>query len=201
MRVIADMTKRLIIFTSILILIITQVKAQDPGYSQFYANPLLLNPALTGTTECGRIHLNYRNQWPSLGNAFVTYNFSYDQFIESMSSGIGLRATSDALGDGALINNEIGAFYSFSFNLTSDIVISAGFQGSYFMQKLNWDQLIFGDMIDPLNPDKLLLTNETPPSNLTKNYVDFSSGLAFGYKDIAFGGFAVHHLTKPNKNY
>ena len=42
------------------------LKAQDPQFTQFYANPLYLNPAFAGTARCPRICMNYRNQWPNL---------------------------------------------------------------------------------------------------------------------------------------
>ena len=76
-------------------------KAQDPQFSQFYANPLYLNPALAGATECARINLNYRNQWPSLTKAFITYSMTYDQNLSSINSGFGLIAMNDRQGDGA----------------------------------------------------------------------------------------------------
>ena len=40
--------------------------AQDPEFTQFYANPLYLNPAFAGTGRCPRIIMNYRNQWPAI---------------------------------------------------------------------------------------------------------------------------------------
>ena len=46
--------------------------AQDPQFTQFYANPLYLNPAFAGTVRCPRAVLNYRNQWPALTGTFVT---------------------------------------------------------------------------------------------------------------------------------
>src|SRR6186997_2334542 len=47
--------------------------AQDPNFSQFFASPLTLNPALTGKFDgTFRLAGNYRNQWPSINNAFVT---------------------------------------------------------------------------------------------------------------------------------
>ena len=39
----------------------TQVLAQDPEFTQFYANPLYLNPAFAGTARCPRLVMNYRN--------------------------------------------------------------------------------------------------------------------------------------------
>ena len=33
--------------------------AQDPAFSQFYANPLYLNPAFAGTNDCPRANLSF----------------------------------------------------------------------------------------------------------------------------------------------
>ncbi len=62
------MYRRLIILlTAIITVLFTQTgQAQDPEFSQFYANPLYLNPALAGANICPRAILNYRNQWPGL---------------------------------------------------------------------------------------------------------------------------------------
>src|SRR6266516_4793846 len=56
--------------------------AQDPNFSQFFASPLTLNPALTGKFDgVYRIAINYRNQWPTIFNAFRTYTVSADMGI------------------------------------------------------------------------------------------------------------------------
>jgi hypothetical protein len=55
--------------------------AQDPSFSQFYANPVNLNPAFTGTTELPRLVLQYRNQWPTRGATFTTYSVSFDMIL------------------------------------------------------------------------------------------------------------------------
>ena len=60
------MAKKLIFtFTAfVLTSIFFSTKAQDATFSQFYANPTYLNPALAGSGICPRVSLNYRNQWP-----------------------------------------------------------------------------------------------------------------------------------------
>ncbi|MFN5910373.1 MAG: type IX secretion system membrane protein PorP/SprF, partial [Bacteroidota bacterium] len=57
--------------------------AQDPTFTQFYANPLYLNPAFAGSHGCPRFALNYRNEWPSLTGNYVTYSASYDQYFKN----------------------------------------------------------------------------------------------------------------------
>ena len=46
----------------------SEAQAQDPQFTQFYANPLYLNPAFAGTARCPRLVMAYRNQWPSLSD-------------------------------------------------------------------------------------------------------------------------------------
>src|SRR4051812_14474115 len=83
------------------------LKAQDPNFSQFFASPLTLNPALTGKFDGNlRVAGNYRNQWPTINNAFTTYTASVDAGIlksavpEFDQFGVGVLAFSDKSGNG-----------------------------------------------------------------------------------------------------
>src|SRR5690554_7910039 len=81
----------------------TKAYAQDPQFSQFYANPIYLNPAFAGSHGCPRFAVNYRNQWPALSGTFVTYSASYDQYFKSIAGGVGVIATHDQQGKGTKI--------------------------------------------------------------------------------------------------
>ncbi len=59
--------------------------AQDPQFTQFYANPIYLNPAFAGSNGCPRLAMNYRNEWPNLTGNYVTYSASYDQYFKNIS--------------------------------------------------------------------------------------------------------------------
>ena len=50
---------KVIISVFALIFITNTASAQDPAFSQFYANPLYLNPAFAGTNDCPRVNLNF----------------------------------------------------------------------------------------------------------------------------------------------
>ena len=49
-----------VLITTILLVTGEIGKAQDPIFSQFYANPLYLNPAMAGSAVCPRLNLNYK---------------------------------------------------------------------------------------------------------------------------------------------
>ena len=91
-----------LLFTGLTCIILSSdVMAQDPQFSQFYANPLYLNPAFAGTARCPRVVMNYRNQWPGIPGNFVTYSASYDQHVDDMNGGLGVLVMNDRAGAGA----------------------------------------------------------------------------------------------------
>ncbi|KWW24614.1 MAG: hypothetical protein F082_1615 [bacterium F082] len=174
--------------------------AQDIGFSQFYANPLYLNPAFAGSKIAPRFSLTYRNQWPKLVSAFQTVSVSYDQYIPSLHGGIGAIALADRQGDHGILNSGFfGAMYSFRFQIAREIYINAGLQASLSNVSVNWDYnyLRFGDQIDP-NQGFIYQTAAQEPDRTSKWYADFSAGL-MAYGDIWYAGVAAAHLSRPSQ--
>ena len=83
-------------FTSL----VNTANAQDPAFSQFYSNPLYLNPAFAGANNggCPTATLNYRDQWPGIGRTYVTYSASYDQHVDALGGGLGVIVAQDKSG-------------------------------------------------------------------------------------------------------
>jgi type IX secretion system PorP/SprF family membrane protein len=180
---------------------VSSVKAQDPQFSQFYANPLYLNPALAGATECARVNLNYRNQWPSLTKAFVTYSVTYDQNLPSINSGFGVILMNDRQADGALNTIIVGGIYAYNLQISDGLFIRFGAEATYYQQNLDWDQLVFPDQINPVNGSISHITDETPPDKTNIAVADFSVGTVLRYYDQFFIGFTADHLTQPNTSF
>ncbi len=195
-----DKLLRYVFFAGILSLV-SVVKAQDPEFSQFYANPLYLNPAMAGTAECARINLNYRNQWPSLTKAFITYNISYDQNLSSINSGFGMLVTNDRQGDGALNTTMASLIYTYNLQVTQGLYIRFGVKGTYYQQRLDWDKLIFADQINPINGSIDPVSDQPPPEKSNISTVDFSAGTVLNYYDKFMIGFAADHLTQPDISF
>jgi type IX secretion system PorP/SprF family membrane protein len=170
--------------------------SQDPEFSQFYANPLYLNPALAVAPVCPRLIGNFRDQWPTIGGAFVTYSASYDQYVDFLHGGIGLLFTADRTGGGNLNTTALSLMYAYKFNISEHLYASTALQVGYFQRRLVWENLTFEDMIDPQN-GFVLPTSEKQPDNLTVAAPDFSAGVFLGYDNIVYGGIAVDHLSQP----
>ncbi|MCA6363185.1 MAG: type IX secretion system membrane protein PorP/SprF [Bacteroidetes bacterium] len=194
------MLKRLVIASGMLLSagLLNEVRAQDPQFTQFYANPLYLNPAFAGTARCPRICINYRNQWPAISGTFVTYSASYDQHIDGIAGGLGLLVTNDRAGQGTLNTTNVSGIYSYQLNVTREFSMKLGIQATYAQKSVDWSKLTFGDMIDP-RTGFVYNTNEVP--NVTsRSNVDISAGL-LGFSRRYFFGFAVHHVTEPDEGF
>jgi type IX secretion system PorP/SprF family membrane protein len=100
--------------------------AQDPSFSQFFASPLNINPALTGDINGKwRVISNYRSQWIGMGEPYATGTISIDNKIfqnvvgnyvdENTRFAIGGMMMYDQTLDGALKGN-----YA-SFNVSGNI--------------------------------------------------------------------------------
>ena len=83
------------IYLILLIFPFVNIQGQDPLFTQFFSNALQLNPALAGRDLSPRFHTTYRNQWPEINNAFVTYNIEYDQFSDKLHGGVGFQLLHD----------------------------------------------------------------------------------------------------------
>ncbi len=172
------------------------VEAQDPQFTQFYANPLYLNPAFAGTAKCARICLNYRNQWPNLSGTYVTTAASYDQHFDALAGGIGFQAYTDDQAKGTLRTTAFSVIYSYQAVINREFSLKFGIQATAFQKSLDRSKLNFGDMIDARR-GFVWNTSEAIPSQRKQN-ADFSAGM-LGYSKNYFFGFAAHHITQPDE--
>ena len=189
------------VFAILFILVLSlihEVNAQDPQFTQFYANPIYLNPAFAGTARCPRMIMNYRNEWPALSGTFVTYSVSYDQHIDALQGGMGVIILQDKAGEGTLNTTTGNLMYAYRLNVNRSFSIKAGFQAGYIQKKVDWAKLTFGDMIDP-RYGFIYETKETEMNN-TKGNLDLSAGV-LGFSKQYFGGVALHHLTQPYEGF
>jgi type IX secretion system PorP/SprF family membrane protein len=161
--------------------------SQDPHFSQFYANPLYLNPAMAGSMVCPRLILNFRNQWPSIEGTYVTYSASYDQHIDVLNGGIGVIVNTDRQGAGILNTTQVSGIYSYKLDISDRFSIKTALQATYFQRGLEWEKLRFPDQLDP-KYGFVYNSNEQYPDELVKKFADFSAGIV-GYGERLYFWF------------
>lgn len=196
---------RHLVFFCLICLFSVSSSAQDPIFSQFYAAHLQLNPAFTGNTIGPYVSLIYRNQWPSLNKAYVTYAASVDKFVPYLNSGFGIMVQADDAGQGLLKTNKISGLYSYRVKVNDDFFLKLAAEGSVIQSTVNWDELVFFDQIDdingPISPGGTPYpSGETRPEDLTKTYFDFSAGL-LAYGKVFYGGVGLKHLNTPDEAF
>jgi len=186
-----------ILTISLLCLSAGDAYSQDPQFTQFYANPIYLNPAFAGSNGCPRFGLNYRNEWPNLTGNYVTYSAAYDQYFKNISGGIGVLATHDQQGQGTIYTSMLGLIYSYHLKVNRKFSMLFGARAAMYNKYLDWDKLTFGDMIDPRR-GFIYQTGDVPRGG-SRYFFDASAGFV-GYSKNFFFGFAAHHLNRPNES-
>jgi type IX secretion system PorP/SprF family membrane protein len=206
--------KQIAILALLFILFIQPARSQDPGFSQFFASPLTLNPALTGKFNgVLRVAGNYRNQWPDINNAFITSTVSLDAPIltnklpENDVWGIGGMLMTDKTASGILNSNYVSfsTAYHKSLDENGYHQLGVGFQATYANQNLQGTRLTFED---GLQLDGTFLPSPTEPINSENPTVHwFDAGLGVLYNastngnDNYYFGASAYHLNRPKVSF
>lgn len=190
-------------------------KAQDPHFSQFFASPLTLNPALTGKFDGNlRAAGNYRNQWPAFNNVYTTSTLSIDFSIlnsvlpETDTWGVGVIALTDKAGGGVLTNNYVGLSTAYHKSLDENgfSQIGLGFQAMYGQKRLNWSKLYFSDQLTPFGFDLTVPSADIVNfKNPNINYLDVNAGIIYtmstNNQNNFYLGASMYHINRPKESF
>ncbi len=180
--------------------------AQDPVFSQFYAAPLRMNPALAGHSEGTNVALNYRNQWPGIGQAYVTYAASADQYVPTLKSGFGISLLADDAGMGLYRTTSATLMYAYQVRLNRRLRLRMGLEAGWISAVVDWNKLIFPDQLHPefghISPGGLPFpTGEVPPEAGTNAHApDVGLGLVV-FNEVFYAGLSVKHLNSPGLSF
>jgi type IX secretion system PorP/SprF family membrane protein len=190
------------------------IQAQDPAFSQFFASPLTLNPALTGKFNgTVRVAGNYRNQWPQINNAYITSTISVDgniltnKITNGDAWGIGLMTMTDKTADGILTSNYVAVSTSYQKALDENgwDQIGIGFQGSYANKRLDGTRLNFEDQLDQQGGWTLPSSELVSGHQVNLSYFDLNLGVLYngstdGNNNYYFGASA-YHILQPTESF
>jgi type IX secretion system PorP/SprF family membrane protein len=177
-----------------------QIRAQDVSFSQFYSNPLYLNPAFAGSLEVGRAAVQYRNQWSSFSKAFNTYSLAFDFPVKKLQGGLGFFILNDTQAANSLQSIQLNAVYSVFVKVSENYRLQGAVQIGFHQNSLRVDKLIFPDNLDPFYGNHSISREIEFLADPNFSFFDFSTGVLL-YNQKIFGGLVVHHLAEPRQSF
>ena len=186
--------------------------AQDIHYSQFYADPLRLNPANTGNFNGDyRFGANARNQWQAVAVPYNTLSGYTDwAFLRNTRSntpawlGAGVRLLADQAGDGRLSTYEIQTTIGGHKALTPNLYASIGGGVTWVQKQIDFGQLYFNNQWNEIAFDGSANNQENLIGNRL-SYADLQAGGLVSYtQPKRFGvniGMSVLHVNQPKISF
>ena len=205
------MIKREYLYISIIFFSSYFLGAQDIHFSQYYASPFNLNPALTGLFD-GSIRSwgNYRSQWGSVHRPYETYDAGIDFTVpfKSDNFGIGIMALGDMSGNASLSVYKFAMFGSYHKTFgprKRKHIMAIGYYVKYVQKRIDLHNLTFPSQY---NGDY----DFDPNLDNGENYLDNQ----LGFPDVGLGaywrmnpkyfpkysfGFSMYHINLPKETF
>ncbi|MGN6495037.1 MAG: PorP/SprF family type IX secretion system membrane protein [Agriterribacter sp.] len=188
--------------------------AQDPHFSQFFSSPLTLNPAYTGKFDgTFRVAGNYRNQWPTINNAYTTatasvdFNILQNSIPEFDTWGIGVMGMNDQSGNKILNNNfiSLSTAYHKALDENGYHTVTVGFQGTYAAKRLDISKADFEDELTALGFTGVTQEVFNNNNNVAINYFDVNAGLLYSGSTNGdnnfYLGVSSYHVNRPKESF
>ncbi|MFI5136246.1 MAG: PorP/SprF family type IX secretion system membrane protein [Sphingobacteriales bacterium] len=182
---------------------ISCLKAQiDPHFSQIYAYPLWLNPALTGAFDgTTRFTANFKDQWTGISNGYQTGAVSADFKVTEKLS-LGLNLINQVAGSANFDYLAAYGTFGYAIALSSDGTkkLHFGLQAGLIDRSFNPYMLQFDNQYNPLIGYDPNISSGV--NFLTTDAIIFDSGAGIYYDDAnpdnavkLFGGASIYHIN------
>lgn len=152
---------------------------QDPQYSQYMYNMIVVNPAYAGLKDGLAINLLYRNQWSGLDGAPETFTAAAHTPIGE-KVGLGVSLIRDELGP--VIETNAYADFSYTLDLGSNLQLALGVKAGATFHEIGLTSLELQDPSDPFFSQNVSRTNPNVGTG------------AFLYSDTFYVGLSVPNL-------
>lgn len=191
----------------VMLLIFISARAQDAHFSQYYASPLLYNPAQTGVlpgTDL-RVATQYRSQWGTLTPNFSVVSLTGEKRLNS-KYGVGAYLLND---DGVKAFNTFNCVFSGSYRITSfferEMVLSVGLQAGIIYKYIKKNGLTFDSQYDNGTFNSDLPTGEVldrysrlmPEVNMGFNFESSKKENTLN----PYSSLSVMHCTYPKESF
>ena len=175
------MRKIVLIITCILTF--SLLAQQDPQYSQYQFNQMVINPAYAGTKDALSAVLNIRKQWGGFEGAPSTQSFSFHGPLKKKRIGLGLSAYNDVIGP-----KRVTAAYgniSYILPITNNLKLSFGLRAGVVNYVFDFNKMNYKD------PGEV---NAFTNMSFNKIKPDFDAGFYLKSNSL-YAGFSATHLN------
>lgn len=153
---------------------------QDPQYSQYMFNQLVINPAYAGSKEAISTAMFLRTQWTGIDGAPKTESFSIHGPTKSRKVGLGFAVIADQIGP----KQSVGALGSYAYRIKlGKGKLSFGLRAGIYNYVYNWDEIIYKDQADIYNTH-----------TRTSIVVPTADAGLYYYTNTMYAGLAATHL-------
>ena len=196
----------------ILIFFGSRLFSQEPVFSDFYNNPIYLNPALAGQYQI-RASFNANNQWYNIPGQLNTQTFSLDGSLSTkkwtdvpnpVELILGMYVLNNHEGELGMKFNDYSLLLGTKFT-KSNHSLSIPIQLAYVTKQLDLSNAVFMQNLDPVFGN--IYTSNFIRTSLNRSHIDFHSGFNYSYinriksydSKLDFG-IAFHNLIGTHRD-
>jgi type IX secretion system PorP/SprF family membrane protein len=163
--------------------VISVFAQQDPQYSQYQFNQMIINPAYAGTKDALCAIIDIRKQWSGFDGSPSTQSFSFHGPLKKKRIGLGFSAYNDIIGP----KRVTAAYGNFSYilPLTNQLKLSFGIRAGFVNYVFDFNKVKYKDAGES-NAVANISTNKFKP--------DVDAGLYLKSNSF-YAGFSATHLN------
>jgi type IX secretion system PorP/SprF family membrane protein len=179
----------------------TEVKAQDPVFTQFISVPEALNPGFTGFANTWNAGIINRRQWPD-GNRRIDTRFAFANNMIKDDIAIGITVLNHQEQFTGYNYFQLNGAFAYRIDLDYDWRMRFGIEGGFGRKNYNFNNLLLEDQIN--NNDGSIIGSSIDPGFLNySNKIDFfdiNFGIVIDQENAWFGA-SLKHLNRPDISF
>jgi type IX secretion system PorP/SprF family membrane protein len=169
------------------LLMVNAFAQQEPLFTQYYVNDMVINPAISGSNTYNSLTIQTRQQWLGFEGAPLSTNISYHGSLNNRS-GMGGYIMFDKAFPSTQANLHLNYAYHVPLNY-NDVKLSFGLGAKLMYHNLDFNKEDLPPGIDPAYSTK----------SYDKTIADASSGVYFYGSNFHFG-FSVSNMLQSSFN-
>lgn len=173
-------TKNILILLTFIFVGLNTKAQQDPMYSMYMFDKMVINPAYTGSADWAVGTLKHRQQFAGMENGASTQTLNYHMPIGRRHVGLGLKVINDKI---AIVNN-LNASLSYSYHLNfAGGKLSLGLETGMYSRTIDYSQLFL-----------ITQNDDAIPNVVSKSIVPDASWGLFYRKKGYYIGISQNHM-------